>query len=55
MIEKYKPKEFCAVATNTSLSLCEKNDGMFLVLRSADDLRKLREFLDKLVIFEWDL
>jgi len=55
MVAKYKPKEFRAVSTNSGISLCEKEDGMFLVLRNADDLRKLRELLDKLVIVEIDL
>ena len=46
----YVIKEFSAIAVNSGVVLCTKKEGMFLVIRSTEELQRLKDFLDKLVI-----
>jgi len=43
-------EQFSAVTTNKGIVLCDKVDGAFLVLRSVDDLERLRRLINSLAI-----
>lgn len=46
----YIDKEFSAVAMNTGIVLCDKQQGAFIVLRSTTDLERLKDLLGTLEI-----
>lgn len=48
IVEKYSPLEFSALATNNGVVLCEKQQGAFLVIRSAEDLIRLQSILNSI-------
>lgn len=50
--DKHEDREYSAIASNNGIVLCDKQDGAFLVLRSAKDLENLKKLLDKLVAIE---
>jgi len=52
IIDKHEDREYTALATDDGIVLCDKIDGAFIVLRSANDLEKLKELLNKIEIIK---
>ena len=50
IVEKYSTKQFSALLHDGGAVLCDKELGAFLVLRSVDDLKNLKELLDSISI-----
>jgi hypothetical protein len=55
VVDKHESREFTALACNNGVVLCDKIEGAFLVLRSKEDLeklKKLKKLLDEIKIIE---
>ena len=52
IFDKHDPREYSAIACNAGVVLCDKQDGAFLVLRSATDLKRLKQLLNKISTIE---
>jgi hypothetical protein len=48
IVERYQPREFSAISTNTGIVLCDREEGAFIVLRFPEDVQRLRALLDTL-------
>ena len=49
-VKSYKPREYTTVITDHGIILCDKNEGAFLVLRFKEDIERLRDLLNSIVI-----
>ena len=52
IVEKHEDREYKALATSTGVVLCDKEEGAFLVLRSVNDLERLKHLLNKIEVFQ---
>lgn len=52
IVDKYKDREYMALANDGGIVLCDKSNGAFLILRSHNDLQNLKQLLDKIEIIE---
>jgi len=50
IVDKHEDREYTALATDGGIVLCDKVEGAFLVLRSDNDLQRLKQLLDKVQI-----
>lgn len=52
VVDKHEDREYTALATDGGIVLCDKSNGAFLVLRSENDLQRLKLLLDKIQIIK---
>jgi len=46
IVDELEPQEFSAIVSDKGVVLCEKNKGAFIVLRSPEEIRRLKSLLD---------
>jgi len=50
VVDKHEDREYTAISSDGGIVLCDTIGGAFLVLRSANDLIRLKELLNKLEV-----
>lgn len=50
IVTKYEPREYSLITTGGGVILCDKREGAFLVLRSMEDVERLKELLDGITL-----
>lgn len=52
IVDEHKPRKFSFFTTDKGVVLCDGENGAFLVLRFTEELKSLKELLDKIEVTE---